>query len=251
MVGFYDTVRPKLEEKYSAQLAAGTLVFIRQISGKPIPDLHDFNSRFSDIVPRCASVKVLLAVLNNYEWVEQKVSEVIGRISQRHPQVQIHLSAPPRVEAGVGIAPELIGEIEDFGLAEPEAITTQIMERVLGPSQVLCMCLEGKSSFAEALARANFPADSIERFFIERPVEPGRNSNLMNMISQEAKHCGRLLYAWEGLRTLKPDVKRKFSGKAYEAQTPAKVIELFRKWVLGEWKRINEEAANSSDVQSA
>ena len=235
-----------MEKTYSAQLGAGTLVFIRQISGKPIPDLQDFNSRFSDLAPRCASIKVLLAVLHNYAWVEEKVSAVIERIRQRHPDVNIELSAPPRPEAGVGVVAELIQEIEEFGLPEPEAVTIQILERVLGSTKVLCMCLDGKSGFGEALARANFPPESIGRFFVERCIGPGRNSNLMNIVSQEARHCEHFLYAWDGLRTLKPDVKRKFSGKAYEAQTAAKVIEIFRKWILGEWKRFNDQATDTA-----
>jgi hypothetical protein len=245
VVGFYDAVRVALEKSYSAQLGAGTLVFVRQISGKPIPDLQDFNSRFSDLVPKCTSIKVLLAILRNYEWVEEKVCAVIERMRQRHPDVKIELSAPPRAEAGVGVAPELIKEIEEFGLPEPEAITIQILEEVLGTTHVLCMCLEGKAGFSEALVRANFPPESTGRFFTLRGVSPGRNSNLMNIASQEAKHCEHLLYAWDGLRTLKPDVKRKFSGKAYEAQTAAKVIEIFRRWILGEWKRLNDQTANA------
>ena len=250
VVGFYDTVRDALEKKYSSQLGAGTLVFIRQASGKPIPDLQDFNSRFSDLAPKCDSVRVLLAVLHNYGWVAEKVSAVIERIRERYPHVKIELSAPPRVEVGVGVTEELVEEIEEFGLPAPETITQKMLEQVLGNTQVLCMCLEGKTGFAEALERANFPPECITRFFVERPIGPGRHSNLMNIVSQEARRCEHFLYAWDGLRTLKPDVKRKFSGKAYEAQTSVKVIEIFRKWVLGEWKRlclIAEAAVSKAD----
>lgn len=250
VVGFYDTVRGALEKKYSSQLGAGTLVFIRQASGKPIPDLQDFNSRFSHIAPKCDSVMVLLAILQNYGWVADKVAALIHRVGERHPHVKIELSAPPRLEVGVGAAEELIKEIEEFGLPAPETITLQMLEQILGNTQVLCMSLEGKAGFAEALERANFPHECITRFFIERPIGPGRNSNLMNIVSQEARRCAHFLYAWDGLRTLKPDVKRKFSGKAYEAQTSAKVIEIFRKWLLGEFNRLSALLAEASVNES-
>ena len=214
------------------------MIFIRQVSGNPIPDLRDFNSRISDLAPRCTSVKVLLAVLTGYEWVEAKVNQILDRVSSRNPQVEICVSAPPRREVGVGVVPELVDEIEAFGLAPPDAITMPILERVLGDSHVLCLCLTGRAGFGEALARAGFPAESIGRFFVERCISPGRNSNLMSVVSLESSHCRHLLYAWDGLRTLKADVKRKFSGKAYEAPTAAKVIEIFRKWILGEWMRL-------------
>ena len=64
----------------------------------------------------------------------------------------------------------------------------------------------------------------------------------MNIVSQEAGRCEHFLYAWDGLRTLKPDVKKKFSGKTDEARTAAMVIEIFRKWIIGEWERLNEAA---------
>jgi hypothetical protein len=119
----------------------------------------------------------------------------------------------------------------------------QLLQDVLGSSRVLCANLEGKTSFFEALIRAGVPAEACGRFFVERSVTAGRNSNLMSVLGEEAKICDHLLYAWDGLRTLTPAVKRKFKGKAYEAQTGPKVIEIFRKWLLSESKRLAEEKA--------
>jgi hypothetical protein len=59
----------------------------------------------------------------------------------------------------------------------------------------------------------------------------------MNRLGQKAKQYEHLLYAWDGLRTIKADVKKKFTGKAYEAETAAKVIEIFRKWLTSEWDK--------------
>jgi hypothetical protein len=238
VVGLYDTVREELQKRYAAQLGAGTLIFIRQTSGNPIPDLRDFNSRISDVAKRCASIRVLLAVLTGYEWVEAKVHQILDRVGSHNPRVEICVSAPPRREVGIGIVGELIDEIEAFGLDPPDAVTVPILEGVLGDSRVLCLSLAGKAGFGEALTRAGFPPESIGRFFVERSISPGRNSNLMAIIIQDSKHCDHLLYAYDGLRTLKADVKKKFSGKAYEAVTTARVIEVFRKWILGEWANI-------------
>ena len=68
----------------------------------------------------------------------------------------------------------------------------------------------------------------------------------MNTVGNTAKHCEHLLYAWEGLRTLKATVKRRFTGKACEAASAAQVAQMFKNWVLAEYKRI--EGAKSAGL---
>ena len=239
-MGFYASVREALKETHGAQLDAGNLIFVPQVQGKPMPDLPDLSSRLSDLASRCTSIRVIFVVLENYEWVADRIHRLVERVRERHPSLEIEVSDPPFNEAGPGAVPALVADIERFGLPAPEAITIGLLESVLGRSRVLCVRSEDTAAFADALIRAGFPADSIGRFFVERTVSSGRNSNLVSMLQESAKTYEYLMYAWDKLRTLDAKSKKRFSGRAYEGQTVAKVIGILKRWVIAESEKNRE-----------
>jgi hypothetical protein len=171
---------------------------------------------------------IVLAVLENYKWVEGKVQGMINTAHSRKPCVDFKL----KIYKDAGAVDQVLADVEQFGLPQPATITMELLERVLGDARVLCASSDGKTTIRDALRRAGFPPEAADKFFSECIVTPGRNSNLIAALSEGASHCDHLLYAWEGLRTLDAKTKKRFSGRCYEANSAAKVVEIFRKWIL-------------------
>ena len=96
------------------------------------------------------------------------------------------------------------------------------------------MVLDCHTSFREALGRAGFPDCVWDECFEELTVPRGKNSNLMEVLHGKADGFSHLLYAWTGLRTLPSKVKKRYSGTALEGPTAADVVNIFKRWVLGQ-----------------
>ena len=208
-------------------MAERTLVCIGQVPGKRHPDFGRLAERLGDLPEGTTSVIALLAELQNYPWVDTKVNQMLRTAEARMPDLKCTLLK----EKEAGSADVVCAHIEEIGLEKLRTVTVALLERVLGQTRVLCIAAEGRPSFFDALRRAGFPEDSLERFFVERTVSTGRNSNLISTLVEESKRCQHLLYAWDPLRSLDAKTKRRFSGKAYEAPTPSKVIAMFTRWL--------------------
>jgi hypothetical protein len=242
VVGFFDLVYSVLEEKYSHQVAARTLACIRQAPGKRNPDFSLLSDRLFDPPPGTTSVLVVLAVLKDYDWVEPKVRGMIASANSRRPAVDYDL----RIEKEAS-SPDVVSAIVDTAdLPQPPPITMQMLERVLGGTRTICITAEGRPSFRDALKRSGFPDEAWDRFFSERTIPVGKNSNLIAAISQEATRFEHLLYAWEPLRTLDAKTKKKFSGKSYEAPTAAKVVSMFISWIAKEAKAGRKDTSEAA-----
>jgi len=127
---------------------------------------------------------------------------------------------------------DVLEMIETYQLAKPSPLTVEMVRRAVGNTKVLCMNMEGRTSVFGALLRAGIPQEALNEMFVERTVGPAKNSNLLSSLTSEAQQCSHLLYAWDGLRTLAPNVKRKFKGKQFEAPTAAQVAEAARRWIV-------------------
>lgn len=68
VVGFLDPVWLKLEQAYSAQIQAKSLILVKPIHPDPIPRIADFSARLAEASSRADSVLIIAARLVNYEW---------------------------------------------------------------------------------------------------------------------------------------------------------------------------------------
>jgi hypothetical protein len=92
--------------------------------------------------------------------------------------------------------------------------------------------LDRNTSVLDALRRAGFSEVALRTFFEEERIAGARNSGLMEHLAARSKQYSYLLYSFQGLRTLTPEVKGKFE-RCYEAPTAAKLAELARRWMEG------------------
>ena len=208
------------------------MICVHRAQSKDIPDLSVLASRLFDLPAGTDTVSVLLALLKRYDWVEGNVRKMIASARERNPKIVFE---EPLIYEDAGAVSQILADIAAMGLASPPAVNMEILRTVLGTAYVLCAGREDGPNFRDALHRAGFPDEAWEAFFVERAVKSGRNSNLTAMLTEEAKRCEHALYAWSGLRTLDAKQKKKFTGKCYEADTPAKVIEIFRRWIIGKY----------------
>jgi hypothetical protein len=117
------------------------------------------------------------------------------------------------------------------GFVEGE-VTLERLRSVIGDGRVLCVHMDGRTGLKEALKRAGFCEDGIERYFEEIPVDPGRNSNLMETLGDKPERYTHLLYAWEGLRHTSSEVEQRFGGNLFKASTSFRVVSLFKAKIL-------------------
>jgi hypothetical protein len=121
--------------------------------------------------------------------------------------------------------------IAEYSLPLPwDHIAESHLRARIGSNTVLCVSMSGRTSILDALRRAKFENSAIAKCFLEERINGARNSSLIEHIGSRANQHRYLLYAWEGLRTIKPEVKDRFE-KAYEAHSAAAVVELFRRWI--------------------
>jgi hypothetical protein len=227
VAGFFDPVKKALEEEpYSGHQASGSLVWIRQKAMNREVNLHEFSSRFFDRVKQADSVLTLLAILRGREWVEASVQGIITRAKETMPD----LNSEVLTFRNAGDRSGVIKALDAFGLASPSLIGREKVRAKVSEDKVLCVSLEGKTSILDALLRAGFEAETIQAHFHEERIDGARNSGLMEHLALRAVQYKHLLYAWDGLRTLKPEVGRKFTT-CCEAPNAAKVVQLFKKWI--------------------
>ena len=228
VVGFFDRVWTELEREYSAQIAEKTLILVKQAQPRPIPNISEIASRLSEASSRAQSILIITASLARYPWVPEKVQEMACAEENRIAGLTIRTE----VQRHANDWQSIIKILNDFGLAPPSSVPVEVVRRALGKTRVLCVSMEGRTTIRAALQRAGFPESALDEFCIERVIPAGKNPNLLSSISAESSTCAHLLYAWHGLRTLSPTVKKRFKGKQYESATAAQVAEAFKRWVL-------------------
>jgi len=207
-----------------------SLIWIGTAAPKNNLDLGQFSGRyFQQLGQGIDGVLVLAAARRGSEWVADRVASIIQQGRDRFPLVPCEL----RTTKNLGDKEWIFNAILEYGVpVQPDELTEQDVRAKVGTGSVFCVSMAGRTSIVDALGRARFTKAAIDGCFVEERIQPARNSSLMDHLVGRAKQHGHLLYAWDGLRTLKPDVKTRFQ-KAYEAPSAAAVVELFSKWING------------------
>jgi len=226
-----------IEDMYPRGYASKSIIWIDQISpnrrGGWEPreaNIRQFSAKFYDRLALGSDpMLVLLVVLERHAWVVESVEAIISDGKLRNPYLDCHLLFFKDAGDRIGVR----SAIDDFGLQEneaSEALPHELVSRKL-QGKVLCVSMDGKTSIVDSLRRAGFPDSVLSELFVEQRIPAGKNSNLMAQIGSQSGNHFCLLYAWEGLRTTTPDVKRGFQ-KCYEARSATKVVSLFKDWIV-------------------
>lgn len=235
VVGFFDPVKKALENTCPEYLQNQSVVWIRQVaprrqngSWKPgAANFNEFSGRFFERISAGSDpILVLLVVPDDHTWVVQSAEAIIERATNEFG-VQCHLKTFQHASDQSGV----LDAISEFKLQAPPQLSYGKVAEKIGGRRVLCVSMEGRTSILDSLKRAGFPEETISACFDETRILGGKNSNLMEYLISSSKKYGCLLYAWDGLRTSTADVKGSF-GKCYEAPTAAKVVHLFKRWIL-------------------
>jgi hypothetical protein len=235
VVGFFDPVRKALEKACSEHLQDQSIIWIGQVGARRGADpwkpreanLTELSGRFFERVSAGSdSILILLAVLNEHEWVAESVESIIARGVQISSGIKFELKTFKHASDQGGV----LDAIAQFGLRAPTQLSCERVRRRLDGRKVLCVSMDGRTSILDSLKRAGFADETITSYFEEERIAGGKNSNLMERLVSLSSKYGFLLYAWEGLRTSTPAVKCSF-GKCYEAQTASKVVALFKQWI--------------------
>lgn len=231
VVGFYEPVLASLRESFQEYLQSGEVIWIPQIKRSHGADLIRLQSvLFQRLATRPERVHIILGGhRRDIEWMETTVESAITEAHRRFPGTVVTMCKPTK-ELMDG--PGVLAEIASIGLSRHDAVTMPMLQRRLGDDYVLCVRPHGRPSFQDALRRSGFCEESWEAVFKQETIMPGKNSSMMERFRGWANHYRYLLYAWHPLRTLKPEVKARFSGKAYEAATPAQAVEMFKRWIV-------------------
>jgi hypothetical protein len=172
---------------------------------------------------------ILGAQKKDVEWMEPTVESAAAEARRRSPETTVTICKPTKELID---GPGVLAEITSIGLSRLDAVTMLMLREKLGDDSVLCVRPHGRPSFEDALRRSGFCEESWEVVFKQETIMPGKNSSMMEKFRGWANHYRYLLYAWYPLKTLKPEVKARFSGKAYEAAIPAQVVEMFKRWIV-------------------
>jgi hypothetical protein len=232
VAGFYEPVRRALEGRFKRQLEVSSLVWIPQLGNGREPDLGKFGANLSHQLKNGAKhILVLIAILAGKGWVEECVQAIVSEAQSHYQDAKISVVFETKVSHSN--QESIVARIAEFGIPEPCEITAEIMRSRLAGSKVLCVVMDGHTGFHESLRRAGFPDECICDEFFEHMVVPnGRNSNLLRVLHGKAEQYQHLLYAFTGLRTLSPLIKKRYSVFAYEGPTTRDVVNVFKRWLL-------------------
>ena len=223
VVGFFDPVRTCLNECYPEAVYRDRLIWIA--SGKGA--VTAFKGRLYDVVKTAESLLVCLGRPESQRHIEESVRGIIGVAQGEHASTPIQF----QVFGNIYDPAPVVQVVKSFGLeTEPQICSDRIRTKVT-QGKILCVSLDGKTSILIALQRAGFSTATISECFEEEIRVAARNSNLMQDLTSRAATYPHLLYAWEGLRTTTPDVKKGFKYGCHEARSASQVVELFKKWI--------------------
>ena len=238
VAGFFDPVRNAVAGRFPKQVEVSSIVWVPQRGNGREPDLGKLNSVLNQQLKNGATnVLVLVAIIAGKDWVRQVVQGMVAEVRSRYGEAEILVDFETKVSRSN--QDSILARIAEFNIPPPEPtpepceITLEVMRARLAGRKVLCVVLDGRTSFDEALERAGFPENCICDEFFEHMVVPGgRNSNLMETLHKRAEHHQHLLYAFTGLRTLSPRIKKRYSIFAYEGPNTREVVNLFKRWLL-------------------
>ena len=222
VVGFYDRVRTTLNARFPVTTYQDRLIWID--SGNQV--LVAFKKRFYEVVKTADGLLVCLGRAGSQRYLEDNMRGIIG-VAESQYSAPIDL----RVFGNLFDPDPVIAAVEAFDLEIGSTLTrNQIRSRVV-EGKILCVSLQGKTTVFSALERAGVSAEILEEMFVEEIIAGGRNSNLMEHLEQRAQSHTCLLYAWDGLRTSTPEVKKAYRYECHEAPSAAQAAEKFKKWV--------------------
>lgn len=230
LLGFPTSCQRQLHERMSAEICrAGTVIFIPQVSEGREADLVRFKSRILGLDAAATTSKILLPTAPEpATWFLNAVDAICAERRLRCPQDLVEFAfAVPSPDV-------LLEHVLSFGPTVSPEISIDLLRRKLRGEKVLCLRSTSQSSFQDVFKREGIPTESWDDHFAELQLNPGKNSNLIQEVTNRAQRYSHLLYAWSGLRTLPSDVKRRFTGIRYEAPTTVKVVRFFRRWLLSD-----------------
>ena len=225
IVGFFDSVEEAIRTTHGAAIDRGEIIVVGlgRVDPRRGINLETVRSAFAALPPDCTDLMVLIG--RSATWVEDSLMAILAQYSERF-RVDYHVFYDLRDATGV------VEKMLAFGLqpAPPDTDSIELQKAIDG-RRFYCVCSTNQSGFERALHRFGFRTDG--GHFIEEVVPDGKNSNLVNTLVTKANNFDWLLYAWLGLRTLPADVKRKFRGGCIEGDSPAKVVSLLKRRLLG------------------
>jgi hypothetical protein len=223
VIGFYDPVKTALNERYPENVYRDRLVWIPSGKGS----IAAFKGRFYDVAKTAEGVLVCLGRSDSERFIEGAMRNIIAVAEQQYANTPIQF----RVFGNVYDSGPVIQVIESYELETQPQISSATIRARIPTGKILCMSLNGKTAILTALQRAGFSPAAIGECFEEEVRIGARNSNLMQDLEARAQAYSYLLYAWEGLRTMTPTVKKGFTYGCREARSAAQVVELFKKWI--------------------
>ena len=227
VVGFYNPVKKAIESLYGKHLDKSSIIWVGQKAAGREANLSEFSGLYlKQIKAGATSVLILLAQIQGRDFVVGAVESIIAA-SVRKPETCQLIPFEPK---HAGDREIVLKHIADFGLEEPNSLSAENIREKFPKGKFLCVSPEGSTSVLEALRRVGFPVNVVEALFEEERIPGGRNSGLMQHLTESSKRYNALLYSFTGLRTLTPEVKGKFDH-CYEAPTAAQLAELTRRWL--------------------
>jgi hypothetical protein len=224
VIGFFDPVKIALDECYPEPTYRDRLIWIPGRRSAVI----EFKGRFYDVVRTAEAIHVCLGRSENQSHIEDAVRGIVRVATERYASTTVTVDV-----FGNQYDPEPVMQIiKSLGIETRPQICSDKIRTKVGDGKILCMSLYGKTSIFTALERAGFPPAAVGECFHEEVRAGARNSNLMEDLKSCAAKYTYLIYAWEGLRTLSPDVKNRFKYGCQEARSASQVVELFKRWII-------------------
>ena len=229
VLGFFKPVHDDLHDNYQDLVNHQNLISLprqRRADLQSIPG--KFKSRLFQLLDgEAKEVLVVLALPRDASWIKHVVEATIEDAKSCFPTARVQL----RTSTDARAIERVIDELVHFGIETQNTIPRSELEKKLGRRRVLFIWRQGSTPPSVALHRCGFTESDIRNFFEELAIPPGRNSNLIRLLANKAQQHDHLLYAWRGLRTLPPEVKRRFKAIAIEASDTTKVSNMFVRWL--------------------
>ena len=224
VVGFFDPVKKSLNEAYPESVYRDRLIWVPP--GKSV--IASFKGRFYDVMKTAEGLLVCLGRSESQLYLEQAVRGIVESAQAQNTRTPVSF----QVFGNLYDATPVIDAVKAFGIETEPAISSDRIRGRVPDGKILCMSLYGKTTILTALQRAGFSIEAIHECFEEEIRVGARNSNLMQDLQMRAATHSHLLYAWEGLRTSTPAVKKGFRHGCHEARSASQVVDLFKKWIV-------------------
>jgi hypothetical protein len=231
VVGFYDSIKDILDEKFPGRLAEGSIIWIAENKGIKA-DLEKFKELFFDVISsgHPSAVVVLFGIPKGHDWLPYQLERIVTEGRARDSSAKVDFLTSPDLNARNLVEMQ----IEAAQLDEREEIPDELVRAKLNGRKAICIHASTYTSIKDALKRAGFSPEIVEERFDEESINIAKNSNLNERLAKYAKSHFMMLYAWDGLRHASDAVVAAFrrNGKFIDAQSASKVVEKLRRWLL-------------------